>query len=361
MGRDRGAAAAREPEGVGEIAFRQAILHALVAAAGVQAALRAWRIRRPESRLRFWLLALAFPFLVLPVFLVAVPFRSGDRFAAGWALFSADRWNAVRLAGTGADTIAFGLLAAMGTLLFLRDVVPFLLAMVREHREGAAEHRSPSHALLGAVANLSRQTGCPAPAVVVLQTGAPVLFVHGVRRHRLVVSEDVLARLSPGQLQAAVAHELGHVRFRDPLAGWVLMGARLVMFWNPAVQLMARAIVQEMECRADRVAADITTPDSFAAALRELASLPGPRETRLQADCNPVEAGSHNTSSTEGGQSFSLATSRARIEMVAERLHHAHIAARITSVLGPPPEPQTVWTRLTLVGATLAGLLFFVV
>jgi voltage-gated potassium channel Kch len=109
-----------------EIAVRQAILHALVAASFTEAVLRAWGIRRAVSRLRFWLLALAFPFLVLPAFLVLAPGRSTDWFAAGRALLCVDRWSGVRVAGLGVDEIAFGVLGVTGALLFLRDAAPSL-------------------------------------------------------------------------------------------------------------------------------------------------------------------------------------------------------------------------------------------
>ena len=320
---------------MGEIAVRQAILHGLVAAGFVEALLCAWRIRRARTRLGFWVLALAFPFLVLPSLLVLAPFRSTDRFAAGWALFASARWNAVRLAGIGVDTMVFGLLGLAGTLLFLRDVVPFVVAAVRGGREDDVPHAAPSLALAGLVDELASRMHAPVPATVVLHTDAPVLFVRGVARQALVVSDGVLARLTAGQLRAAVAHELAHVRLHDPLAGWALMTARLVMFWNPAVQLMARAIVQEMEHRADAAAAALTDARTFAGALRALASL-----------SNPAETASH--------------VSR-RIELLAERLHHAQIAARVTLVLAGSPAPRFARTRLAVVGATLGVFVFFVV
>jgi len=328
---------------VGEIAVRQAILHGLVAAGFVEALLCAWRIRRARTRLGFWVLALAFPFLVLPSLLVLAPFRSTDRFAAGWALFASARWNAVQLRGIGVDTMVFGLLGLAGTLLFLRDVVPFVAAPLRGRLEDHAPHRAPSPALAGLVDELAGRMHARVPATVVLQTDAPVLFVRGVVRQALVVSDGVVARLTAGQLRAAVAHELAHVRLRDPLAGWALMTARLVMFWNPAVQLVARAIVEEMEHRADAAAAAVTDPQTFAGALRALASL-----------TNPVAAGSRPTTTWRSDP-------RRRIELLAERLHHAHIAARLALVLAASPVPRFAWTRLAVVGATLGILVFFVV
>jgi Zn-dependent protease with chaperone function len=340
---------------VGEIAFRQAILQGLIAAGFVEAMLRAWRIRRAESRLGFWLLALACLFLVLPLFLVAVPFRSSDRFAAGWALFSGDRWHAVRLGGAGIDTLVFATLAAAGTLLFLRDVVPFVIAAVRNRGKDAAAHAAPAREIVALVGDLVRLVETGAPAVCVLRTEAPVLLVRGLLHQTLILSDGVLARLSGEELRAAIVHELAHVRFRDPLVGWALMAARLLMFWNPAVQLIARAIVQEMEHRADLMAARVTTGSTFAAALRMLASSPG------EAGLKPPPAFEVAGQGSRPAEGARRGNPRGRVEMLAERLHHAHVAARVESVLAPQPALPFGRTRFALVGAALVALLFFVV
>ena len=321
---------------MGEIAVRQAILHGLVAAGAVEAALRAWRIRRADARLAFWLLALAFPFLVLPALLVAAPFRTHDTFTAGWALFSSDRWNAVRLAGLGIDTLVFALLVLSATLLFLRDTVPFLVEAARERRKESAAHAPPPDRLVALVQELARRADAPAPAITMLRTDASVMLVRGLIRPTLVVSEGALARLSDRQVRAALVHELAHVRFRDPLAGWLLMAARLVMFWNPAVQLVCRAIVQEMEHRADQIAARLDGPADLLTALRALA--PAGRADR-----------------------WSTGRPRRSIDIMVEHLHHAHMTARLAALAQPQPALRFVRTRLVLLAAALTATVFFVV
>lgn len=321
---------------MGEIAVRQAILHGVIAAGFVEALLRVWRIRRAESRLAFWVLALAFPFLVLPVFLVAAPFRTDDAFMAGSALFSSNRWNAMRLARLSVDTLVFGILALSGTLLFLRDLVPFLIQAARGHREEASVHAAPPDGLVTRVAELACRAGIRTPAVTVLRTDASVLFVRGLLRPTLVLSNGVLTQLSDGGLQAAIVHELAHVRFRDPLAGWLLMAARLVMFWNPAVQLMSRAIVQEMEHRADRMAVRLADAPGLVTAFRTLTS-------------------------ARSADRPSVGEPRRTLNVFAERLHHAQMSARLASLTERQSALRFARTRMVLVAATLGVLLFFVV
>jgi beta-lactamase regulating signal transducer with metallopeptidase domain len=48
---------------------------------------------------------------------------------------------------------------------------------------------------------------------------------------------------------------MAHAKQRDPVLGWVLMVVRGICFFNPAVQLAARAAAREIERRADQSAA----------------------------------------------------------------------------------------------------------
>jgi Zn-dependent protease with chaperone function len=321
---------------VGEVALRQAILHGAIAAGLVEAVLGSWRIRRADWRIAFWLLALAFPFLVLPAFLLAAPFRADDAFGACWALFSTSRWNAVHLAGVGVDRLVLGLLAFSGILLFLRDLVPFVTEAVRERREDRRGATEPAAGFVALVEQLAHRIGVPAPRLTVLPVDEPVLFARGLRRPALVVSTGVLTGLSEAELRAALVHELAHVRSRDPLAGWLLMIARLIMFWNPVVQLVCRAIVQEMERRADRLAASLTDAPDFATALCAL-------------------NGRHPVPPAAEGRV------RASIAEFASRLHHAHLADRVAALTEPETALPFARTRFALVAVTLTAILFFVV
>jgi Zn-dependent protease with chaperone function len=290
---------------------------------------------RADSRIRFWALALVFAVLLAPLLLV-IPFRTTDRFAATWALFDSSRWGAVRVGGAGLDAVVFAVLIAAGLALSLRDVVPFLLEAWREHRDGTWPRAEVPPALGALVADLAGALRIRPPVVTVVATDAHVFFVRGLAHHRLVVSRVVLSQLDGPRLRAAVAHELAHVAQRDPLAGWVLMAVRLVMCWNPAVQLLARAIVQEMERRADRVAASLTTPEDVTAALDRLAA---PADTSAAGSDTPLRS----------------------LRTLTEHLDGAHIRARAAALRQPAGRESALPGKLALAGVGLAALLFFVV
>jgi Zn-dependent protease with chaperone function len=77
--------------------------------------------------------------------------------------------------------------------------------------------------------------------------------------------------LEPDELDAAIAHEMAHAKHRDPVLGWGLMLVRGLCFFNPAVQLAARAAVMEVERRADQSAARVVgSTQSLVNSLRKL-------------------------------------------------------------------------------------------
>jgi Zn-dependent protease with chaperone function len=315
---------------VGEILVRQAILHGLIAAGFVEAVLAAWRIRSARARSACWFVALAIPFLVTPALLLTAPIRLGDHFATAWALFASARWDDVRIAGLGGATAAFRVLALLGTVLFLRDAIPFAARFRLGRREPAAG--APVPALLAAVVDAqARRLAIPVPALRVLRANDPVLFVRGLRRHTLVVSTRLLEQLPFDQLEAAIAHELAHVRSGDPAVGWLLMAARVAMFWNPAVQLVARAIAQEAEHRADAVAVRVAGVDAFAAAFDALSS--------------HAAEGSAN----RGWRGF------------VARLHREHLDARAAALSATTADPTWLPVRLAAIALTLVAVGFFVV
>jgi Zn-dependent protease with chaperone function len=229
----------------------QAIFHALVASLFVEALVRSWRVRAPRQRMALRAVALAYPIAVFPVLLAAFPFRGGEEFGDAWALLSGRRWDDLRLLGVGLLRWWVVAFAAAGTALFLMDLVPLVLA--RRRRPPAAAVPDPESAsILGEeLPRLSSAFGLPPPPVVFLDRDAPVLFCTGVKRHAIVVSRGAVRLLDRDELRAALAHELAHLARRDPAASWIVMAARAVLFFNPAFQVLSRAIAKDAEWLAD--------------------------------------------------------------------------------------------------------------
>lgn len=105
-------------------------------------------------------------------------------------------------------------------------------------------------ALTERVAALARRWGTPAPHRVLVGEGGPAMV--GLRRQALILP----AGCEDGEdFEAAVAHELAHLRRRDTLRLWLLAVAVAPLAWHPLARQNAARLRLELELEADAVAA----------------------------------------------------------------------------------------------------------
>ena len=158
------------------------------------------------------------------------------------------------------------------------------------------------------VARLARKFGLPKPRVAVVESDAPNAFATGrnARNGLVAVTTGILRVLDRRELEAVLAHELGHIRNRDVLVGTVaatiagaitmiaqvgqfamifggahgddedegagLLGGLLMIFLAPiAATIIQLAISRSREHGADRAGADAGgDPEALASALEKL-------------------------------------------------------------------------------------------
>jgi Zn-dependent protease with chaperone function len=317
----------------------QAIFHTLVASLYVEALVRSWRVREPRQRMALRLLALGYPLALFPALLLLFPVRADEAFHDGPALLVTARWAEVRVLGV--DPFAWGLaaLVAVGAALFTMDLLPLLLARRRPRPEPAVPD-AESAAALADVPALARALGTRPPPVVFLDRDQPILFCTGVRRHAIVVSRGAVRLLDREELRAALAHELAHLSRHDPGASWLVMAARALMFFNPAFQVLSRALARDAEWLADERAAEACGDRlALASGLIKLhRATTGPLPVRR-----------------------TLPFAAALAEPLA-RVRSLDVEVRCRRLLdGPPAHLPYGRARLVLTGASLTGLLFFVV
>lgn len=320
----------------------EAILHGLVAAGAVAGLLALWRVRAPGARLRFLFLAIVLPLLLIPLLHTVAPFRSQGTFMDRDAVFARDHWREVRLAGWPFGELLLGLLATVGVVLFLRDLLP----LVRDQVSGEASHELPDagvpEELRAEVASLAEARGLPPPELRLSPIPAPVLLSAGPRHPRIVVSPATLATLDREELRAGFAHELAHLARGDAGLGWLLMLVRAALFFDPVVQILARVAASEMERRADEDAAATTGSRlALAAALAKLASSDGEGPSLAIGGLRGLEIPGR----------------------ILGRCRGAAVAARCRQLLEgrPPPPVERLGVRIAATAAGLVALLFFVV
>jgi Zn-dependent protease with chaperone function len=319
----------------------QAIFHTLVAALVVEALVRLWRVRQPEQRTGFRLLALGWPLLAVPAFFLVFPAREAEAFRDARALFAGRHWDDLAFLGVGLYAWWIAGMAASGLALFLLDLVPWLRARHAQSPTWLArspDARPAEEALSRAAAAL----GMEPPPLAWVDSGPPVLFCTGTRRPTVVISRSAVELLDADELTGALAHELAHLERRDPTLSWALMGARALMWFNPGVQVLVRAIARDAERMADERAGEATGDRlALAAGLLKLFR------------------------ATEGGVPASGPGAHPLSAALAEPIARARahdIELRCRALMGPAPAPVPLArTRLAAAAAGLGILLFFVV
>lgn len=148
----------------------------------------------------------------------------------------------------GTNEVVSGKLA---TLAFL-SAAGVLLALSRAVRSWLATRRL-LHAWLNAARPI-KLSGVSIPTLE-LTHEFPVLAVIGTFRPRLFVAKQVLNTLSPDELQAAIAHEGGHLSARDNLKRSLLRVCGDSLLMIPCGRSLDRAWAETSESAADEYAA----------------------------------------------------------------------------------------------------------
>ena len=252
------------------------VVQSAAAAGAVGGLLAAWGIRRPGVRFRFWLLALILPAALPPLFAAAAPVRLSDPFRQHAALFVAERWTMLPVGPWRLGPVLAALVAAGGVGLYLRDLVPAFLQGWRVGRH-PPEADPRSEEIVRRVADQAARLGIASPrARIVQDEEGAYLYCRGFTAPLILVSTGALSSLSPEELDAAIAHEVGHAAGRHLVLGWGLIALRSLLMFNPVAQILGRSAVLEMERVADDASIRATGRSAaLASALAKLGVLSG--------------------------------------------------------------------------------------
>ena len=93
----------------------------------------------------------------------------------------------------------------------------------------------------------------------------------GVWRATVILPMSAILRMPPQELEAVLAHELGHIRRFDYLCNLLQTGVESVLFFHPAVWWLSRTVRERREVCCDEIAVEICTdPVVYAKALLRL-------------------------------------------------------------------------------------------
>jgi len=207
------------------------------------------------------------------------------------------------------------------------------------------------------VANLTQRAGLPMPRIAIIPDDTPNAFATGRNPEHAVVAvtEGIMRTLSRPELEAVIAHELGHVKNRDILIGSlaavlaqaIMFLSRMAMWVSPrdeegrsnplagivimilgpiAALLLQMAVSRSREFMADEYSARLTgRPDMLASALERLQSYN--QQLPMRA-AQPATAHMMIVNPLPGGGLMSLFSTHPPMAVRVERLRRMPIEAR---------------------------------
>ena len=177
------------------------------------------------------------------------------------------------LAGSaGPWVVLFGVL--FSSVMLLRRIAGQLVLRRLVGRSSAPDEDAPVD-VVALTRRLATRAGLKsAPQVLLLPPGSLGAFATGGRPPKILLCRELLNSLDPAELEAVIAHEIGHVRSRDVQLVATAGFLRDLVAWNPFAHLAYRKLVRNREFEADRQAAELTRdPLSVASGLVKMCEL----------------------------------------------------------------------------------------
>jgi len=155
----------------------------------------------------------------------------------------------------------------------------------------AAAFEAPASEWLAVATRIAERLSLPRPIHVIDSDAVDTPTVIGWLRPVVLLPVAVLANLSPGQVQAILAHELAHVRRHDFMVNLLQTIAETLLFYHPAVWWLSARIRIEREHCCDDIAVEVCgDPLGYAEALSTIASLAQLRVGRMPTGSLAVAA-----------------------------------------------------------------------
>lgn len=264
----------------------QAVLHSAIASVIVDFALIAWDMRTPHVKQRFRFMVIFLPVASFPFYQLILPSRGNVYFRLE-SLLDSNKWFFLELwEGIPMFAVFIGILLFTSIIFIIQELVPIVLDILEQMR-GAnetvadeVEEESMVQKVLSAMEDLPLDE----KSVEILNDEDLALFSSTGLNPRIYVSTGLIKSFSTEHLQAAFAHEIGHIqRSRKPVLifGYIL---RVFMLYNPIAMIEFRKLVEEEEKVCDDIAVSLTgKPEALFEAVDMLR--PAPEDYNL--DKNP--------------------------------------------------------------------------
>jgi Zn-dependent protease with chaperone function len=314
----------------------QAFLHSLVAAVIIDRSIYSWAITSPLVRQRFRLIAVIVPVFSYPLYQLINPERGSLYFRLD-ALFDSGRWLNLELWGKVPLSVLFIFLLVGTTAIFLLQEFLPILSHAAESRRSEIEWDRPREGspALRAIASLPG----PMPDMFIADDEDLLIYSTTGKNPAIFLSTGLIATLEPEELEAAISHEVEHIRRgRRPLL-MLTYFVRVLQFFSPATLVEFRKMVEDEEKICDDSAVEVTgNPGALAGALKKLRH-------------EPMEPGE-----TRGGSAKEM------VRAIETYSHDMLLKRRIQRLQGPAASAgEGGWVRLFITMAAILAINYFIV
>lgn len=245
----------------------QTILHSLIASVISYCALLAWDVKTPHIKQRFFFMVIFLPVISFPLCQMISP-RRGDVYFRLESLLDSNKWFLMDLSGVSPVLAVFIAVLALTTIVFIiQELVPIVLNLIKQ-THAADETEEVEEAIVLKVSKTLDDLPVSENSVEILNDDDLVLFSSTGLKPKIYVSTGLITSFSPDHLQAAFAHEIGHIqRSRKPVLLFAYL-LRVLMFYNPIAMIEFRKLAQEEEKVCDDIAIALTgKPEALAEAI----------------------------------------------------------------------------------------------
>jgi len=247
----------------------QTVIHSLIASVIAYCALLAWDIKTPQVKQRFFFMVIFLPVISFPLYQLIFP-RRGDVYFRLETLLDINKWFLIDLSGVTPVLAVFIFVLALTSIIFIiQELVPIAINLLK-HTRGAdeTEDEEMDESIVLKVAKALVGLPINENSVEILIDDDLVLFSATGLNPKIHASTGLITSFSLDHLQAAFAHEIGHIqRSRKPVLLFAYL-LRMLMFYNPLAMIEFRKLAQEEEKVCDDIAIALTgKPEALAEAI----------------------------------------------------------------------------------------------
>lgn len=204
--------------------------------------------------------------------------------------------------------------------------------------------------------SLADQLGAPRPRVRLYAHGRPLALTYGLWRPVVLLSSWMVEHLDPRELEAVLAHEIGHAARRDYLVAWLATMLRDAFCYLPASWLALAQLRREKEPACDELAVRATgRPLALASALgkvwqdsfcapavvvaQPLAGTPAAVERRIERLLAEPEPSASRSRSGDRAAALAIAAGATAVLAGAVVLGTLNVTAMLTAMGCGPGSP----------------------